>query len=354
MKAIRVLLTGVGAPGAPGIIKCIRKNGERVIKIIGVDMNASAGGKSLVDTFYTVPSADDEKFINRIKEICVQEKVDVIIPIVTKELLKFSRFKKEFERMTIKIGVMDEEILEIANNKAKLLTTLRDNNVATAKFRVAKNIQEFSDAIDELGFPEKAVVIKPAEGNGSRGVRIIDPSKSKFDIFFNEKPNSMYINYGELLEILSERNNIPEMIVMEYLPGKEYSVDVLADKGKVLQVMSRFNNYMVSSIALECTVERNEKLANLVSRITEILNLDGNFGFDVKYNTVEEPMVMEINPRLTAGIVAYAPAGINFPYLGIKKLLDEEISISEVQDGVKMKRRWEEIFYDSNDEIIKW
>ena len=43
LRPITVLLTGCGAPGVPGIIKCLRKNGERDIRIVGVDMNENAG-----------------------------------------------------------------------------------------------------------------------------------------------------------------------------------------------------------------------------------------------------------------------------------------------------------------------
>ena len=38
-NTVTVLMTGAGAPGAPGIIRCLRKNGERSIRIVGVDMN---------------------------------------------------------------------------------------------------------------------------------------------------------------------------------------------------------------------------------------------------------------------------------------------------------------------------
>ena len=37
MRDITVLMTGCGAPGAPGIIKGFRNNGERSIRLIGVD-----------------------------------------------------------------------------------------------------------------------------------------------------------------------------------------------------------------------------------------------------------------------------------------------------------------------------
>ena len=44
-NTVTVLMTGAGAPGAPGIIRCLRKNGERSIRIVGVDMNENAAGR---------------------------------------------------------------------------------------------------------------------------------------------------------------------------------------------------------------------------------------------------------------------------------------------------------------------
>ena len=38
LNDITVLMTGAGAPGAPGILRCYKNNGERNIRIIGVDI----------------------------------------------------------------------------------------------------------------------------------------------------------------------------------------------------------------------------------------------------------------------------------------------------------------------------
>ena len=94
-----------------------------------------------------------------------------------------------------------------------------------------------------LGWPEKGVCVKAAVGNGSRGVRLLDAKKSRYDLFFNEKPNSMYISYEELIRTLSERETIPEMLVMELLPGTEYSADFLCDHGKTLYCVCRRGEY---------------------------------------------------------------------------------------------------------------
>ena len=49
------------------------------------------------------------------------------------------------------------------------------------------------------------------------GIRMLNANISRFDLFFEQKPNSMFISYEELIRTLSERETMPEMLVMEYL-----------------------------------------------------------------------------------------------------------------------------------------
>lgn len=103
MKECTVLMTGCGAPGAPGIIRCLRKNGERDIRIVAVDRNENAGARDLVDAFYSVPSAEKEDFLPAVLDICRRESVQIVIPIVTRELMKFARARAEFEALGAKV-----------------------------------------------------------------------------------------------------------------------------------------------------------------------------------------------------------------------------------------------------------
>ena len=117
MKHLTVLITGAGAPGAPGIIKSLSLVRERKIKIIGVDMDKNAVGFAMVDKHYLVPNSENKNFIKEVLRIAKKEKVDVIIPLVTKELLKFAKNKSKFEKFGIKISISEPKGLEIDNNK---------------------------------------------------------------------------------------------------------------------------------------------------------------------------------------------------------------------------------------------
>ena len=52
MKPITVLLSASGSQFAPGIIKCLKMNGEREIKVVGVDMSGDPTNKYFVDINY--------------------------------------------------------------------------------------------------------------------------------------------------------------------------------------------------------------------------------------------------------------------------------------------------------------
>lgn len=353
MKELKILMTGAGAPGYPSILNCIRNNGEREIYVVGVDMNPFATCRTMVDRFYVVPKASEPNFLDEIYRICQAEKIDIVLPCVTRELELFAVQKERFAVIGTKIAVMDYEPLHVANNKGLLLRTVKEAGLPTPKFQVVHTVQELKDAIEELGYPEEAVVVKPTFGNGSRGTRILDTSISRYELFFQQKPNSMYISYEELLTILDERDEIPEMMVMEYLPGKDYSVDILADHGKALYYSCR-RGRAVSSIFVGSVVELNEDAIELCKEITGLLNLDGVMGFDTKENRDGQPRLMEINPRLPAGIVNSVAAGINFPYLLLKKTMGEKLPDCKVTEGVMMQLRNHEVLFHEDGTEMDW
>ena len=78
--------------------------------------------------------------------------------------------------------------------------------------------------------------------------------------------------------------------------------------------------------------------------MVEKLKLDGNADLDFKYDKDGRPVLMEINPRLAATMRIFKEGGMNLPYLRIKQLLGEALPDCRIRTGVKMKRRYEEMF----------
>ncbi len=346
---INLLLTGAGAPGMPGILKCIRASGDDSFVLIGADMNPNAACKHEFEKFYTIPPASDDSFIPELLKICSENHIDLLISCITRELFKLSQAKKEFEKIGTIVGVMDYEQLKIANNKGALLSKLKEHNIDTPEFYIAQTWKDIEKYAEKLGYPDNGFCVKGVVGNGSRAVKLVKSYRELADVFFDDKPNNIFCSYSELKNILTVAEPWPcSMMVMEALPGMECAVDLFAKDGKVISMVCRRAPVVVSSNPMQCVIEQNPYIENLCKTIVEKLNLSGNIGFDFKEDSNGIPKILEINPRFTCGIVACFAAGINFPYLGIMSYLGHDVEIPPIKYGVKMVRRLEELFFDEN------
>lgn len=346
-RDLKVIVTAVGAPGAPGIIKSLRINGERQIRIIGTDMNPEAVGLSMADESYVVPSGTSKEFIPTMLKIAEKEKADAILPLSTYELLPLSENRRRFEDIKTKVLVSDTQQLRIANDKAKLLQFLKSEGIPTPEFRIAKNLKEFTEAVHKLGYPDKEICFKPAVSKGSRGFRILKEDTDELDMLINYKPEQagFYSTLERTVSILEKADPFPELVVMEYLPGREYSVDVLAHKGKSLATIPRLREVIKLGICFIGKIENNPTVKKMAEDIVAALELDYNINLQLKYSADDTPKILEINPRVSGTIVMCTAAGVNLPYLAIKLALGEKIPKIKPKYGTKMIRYWEEVYY---------
>ena len=346
MKSVKVLKTASGSPSAPGGYLSLKCNGEREIIIVGTDTKDEPTIRQYVDIFYKVPAVTDPQYVDALLEICKKEKVDIVVPGISAELPLLEARRQEFEAVGTKVSVTDREGLLIANDKIKLYEFMKGHGLDVPQFEKANNVEELLLACEKLGYPNKAVCIKMKDGSGSRGVRIINPRQSRYDIFVGEKPNSFYTTLDDMVSMFKEAGKMPELMVMEFLPGMEYSVDVLANHGKIDYMIGRESNVILASIPQEATLAPNEEAYRISEQVISALKLDGNLDLDFKFDENGHPKLMEINPRTAATMSIFAAGGVNLSYLRIKQLLGEPLPKLNVKYGVKMKRRYAEFFCD--------
>lgn len=341
---LRVLMTGGGAPGAAGILKCLQQHPD--IEIVVADANPEAVGRYLNPTFEVIPKATDATFITAIEQLCQKHHIQVIVPLVTRELFPFSENKKAFATKGIKVLVSDYEQLNIANDKGKLYQLLHDNGILTPQFKTATTIKELEDAVRQLGYPNKVVCFKPCVSNGSRGFRIIDENKDEFDLLFNHKPTAEYITLEKAISILKQKP-FPSLLVSEFLPDEEYSIDCLAQNGKCLLAIPRLRRKMLQGISVAGLIEQHQEIINYCKAIVECCNLHGNIGVQVKRGEDGVFKILEINPRVQGTTVALLGANINLPLLAVQMEMGETINPNEINIkwGTQFTRHWTEVFH---------
>lgn len=343
-RDLTVLVSACGAQFMPGLADCLKQNGERNIRIIGTDMDIDKTVLQMVDKLYQVPRATDSFYVDRLLEICSKEKVDVIMPFMSAELIPLIDRKGEFEEIGVKVSVSDKYSVEITNNKYRFYAFLKEQGLPVPKFARVAKADDLVPACEACGYPNNAVCVKATELSGSRGIRIIKPGVSKYDLLFGEKPNSFFTTMEELQATLMEKETMPEMMAMEYLPGEEGSVDLLAENGKILYMAYRESNVNLHSIPQVSTLAENREAYEIAEKVICALGLTGNADLDFKNDAEGHPVLMEINPRIAATMKIFKEGGLNLPYLRIKQLLGEELPEVKVNYGIKMKRRFLEMF----------
>ncbi len=349
-SSITVLLTGAGAPGAPGVIRSLRHVRDRKIHIVGADMNPAAAARSMVDNFHVIPPAREQDFIEAVKTVCRVYRVDVVLPLVTAELAKFAAHAAEFRQTGTVVSVSGSDSLYETLHKGRLFSTLQAAGITVPHHRVARTGADLLRALGELGYPRQTVCFKPVIGDGGRGFRVIDPSINQLRSLFEEKPDSPHVSYDEVARLLEGVNDIPETLAMEYLPGAEYSVDLLADRGRVWIAIPRLREKTVGGITTRGSTREDTDVVQYAARTVGQLGLHGNVGVQVRRNRAGEVRIIEVNPRIQGTIVHCTAAGVNLPYLAVKLALGIEPVPEElyIRWNVHMQRRWEEVYRDGD------
>ena len=340
MNDLRVIVTACGAPGGPGIIRSLRQVTERKIRVIGVDANPLASGLILADEGHVVPVAASDAYIDAMAELARMLRADAILPLSDTELLPLSQNLDRFP--ATKVVVNRPSALEIALDKQRSYAFLA-GRVAIPAHRAVRTYPDFVDAVRELGYPDVPVCFKPSVSKGQRGFRVLREDLDLSRLLLETKPDSTITTLDLVAPILSQGFD-RELLVSEYLPGIEYSVDSLVAGGETLAMVPRARSQTRSGISSVGVVEKDDAVMGAAAEINRAFEFDYNINVQLKYGADGVPKLVEINPRVSGTICLSVEAGPNLPYMAIKQALGEPFAIPPVEWGVTMVRYWSEAY----------
>ena len=116
MKDLTVLISASGSPSIPGIIACFKNNGERKIRVVGVDMSDEPSARYMVDAFYQVPAATHPDYCNILLDICKKEHVDIYFPGVSAEVSALVKRWDDFKRIGVTLSVSNSNSVDVARH----------------------------------------------------------------------------------------------------------------------------------------------------------------------------------------------------------------------------------------------
>lgn len=320
---MRVLVTGAGGAAAISFMRAVKEEG---MELHAADMNPHAAGLYLVPPALRLclPGGQEPSFVRRLLTECIERRIDILVPTVDAELLALARARHLFANRGIRLLLASEETLECLD-KWTLLHLCR-NWVALPR----------TELLDDSLLPTSwtyPVVVKPRIGNGSRGVKLVESAE-------------------ELGRIQTAQE---ELIVQEYLPGQEYSVDVLADRdGIVHAVVPRERLKVDSGVAVASRTVLDGELMAAATRVAQAIGLQYVANVQFKRRANGTPALLEVNPRFPATMPLTVEAGINMPRLSLRLVQGLPIPANTgMFRETAVVRHLKEVFVDVSD-LARW
>ena len=314
-KKYKVLILPAGSGMAVAAIKSLKKDSS--IETVSADSNRLAPGLYLSDKSFVVPRFDDSDFFDSLKKIIVDESIDLVIPALDTVLLSFSEKNSFFESLGTKLMSCSPETIRITRDKWLTYNKLRTKVPFPSSFVNKKHIN--------IGFP---LFIKPRAGSGSINTFKCE-NELELDFFLNKFDN---------------------MIIQEFLPGKEFTVDCLCDlNGKFLCCMSRERLEIKAGISVKGKIVKSDTLELLAKNIASSMEFKGPFFFQVKEDINRNPKILEINARISGSMSLSSFSIGNIYSLAIRSFLGEKITIPEIKPNVFLIRYFEDMFFEEKD-----
>jgi phosphoribosylglycinamide formyltransferase 2 len=270
----KIMLLGSGELGKEVIISAQRLGCE----VIAVDRYINAPGMQVADKYSVINMLDEDE----LKSCINKYKPDIIVPEI------------EAIRTEVLLEVEKKGITVIPTARAANLTMNRDRirdlaksiGLPTAKFLYAENIEEFTKAINKIGFPCVVKPVMSSSGKGQSTVKSLDE-----------------INEAWNFAISGSRGDRVRVIIEEFIRF-DYEITLLTVKQKngptifcpPIGHYQERGDYQYSWQPQEMKTEEIIKAQEIAKKITDELGGMGIFGVEyiIRNNDV---IFSELSPR---------------------------------------------------------
>ena len=313
-----VLVPGASAPAAINTIKSL-KMVNYPVKIISSDTNPISAGFYLSDAHEVLPEVENQSYTTRLFEMISKHNIGILMPSSGYDIYNFSRNKGNLLDRGAVAVVSDEDVMEKCRDKMETFTFLS---------------QKFASpytTVDPNKIIEFPLIAKPRFGKGSKGVVKID-------------------NDDDLKYVQSKNDNL---IFQEYLPGTEYTIDVLSDlEGEPIIAVPRIRLQTKAGISTIGKIVKDDSISETCKSIAKYLKIIGPCCIQMKETKDGILKVVEVNPRLGGGTIFTALAGANFPSMILDMVKGKKVEPPVISE-ITVVRYFEEIVVE-NGKVMKY
>lgn len=325
-EAVNVLFTSVGR--RVELVRAWRRAYEALGlggNIIGLDIDPLAPALQEVDCPYLVPRLNEPEYVPALVEICRQEQVDLVFPLIDPDIPVLARQRPAIEATGARVAVVAPESAALAADKWATTAFFRRLGLATPGSWLPGQVDGTSAA-----FP---LFIKPRQGSAAKNtVRVENPQELAF---FLER--------------------VPQPMIQAYLPGPEITNDVICDlEGEVLAVVSRQRiEVRWGEVAKGVTVYE-PAITDACVKIARALPAAGPITVQCLMEA-GVPHFTEINARLGGGVPLGIAAGVDSPKWLLARAAGIEVPIPPLgsyQTGLHLTR-FDDSFFLTEAEIAE-
>ena len=312
-EPLTILVTAVGAPGSAALLRSLKENGERPIRLVGTDLRQENVGRFHCDAFHTVPSGADPAFGPAILELAKREGASVVLPQASFDLEGLAELRTEFEAAGITLICSSPCAVRAADSKHTTLELCEKRGVSAPAFRVAQGGAAVAAAARELGYPNNDVCMKPVVAAGSRGFHVISANVDARQQLLHERPGAMPLRLEDVERIIGD--DTTELLVMELVTGLERTVDGYAENGRIVLGHAKTREAIRAGLAMRFETLDAPELMQVAETLVAGFGLDGFFNLQLIGDAV-----LEMNPRIST--IVYQD-DFNLAWLGIRRALGD-------------------------------
>lgn len=283
------------------------------LKTVGFDVRADAPAAGLADTFFPISSSNPGAVLTALQASRIRP--SGVITIGSDVSMAVSTVQSH-----LGLPGHSVDVAKRFTDKLEMKSAFVKHGVPTPKYLVLQD-DDVSPVLKEF---ETAVVVKPADGRGARGVQLVNLSEES--------------NLEEAICVARDMSSKREVIIEEYVFGPQYSTEGIFLDGRYYNVITSERNYARlgefgthfiedgGQISSHDDPAFHDEVSNLVAWGASALG--GQVG-TVKGDLVRGPdgtlQIIELAGRLSGGWLASdqipASRGVPFLELAIKSAL---------------------------------
>lgn len=287
--------------------------------VIVTDVSPYSPAVHAANRAYRVPLSTDPSYLDAILEICLGERVSLVVPTIDDELVIFGDGLARFRAHGIQVAVSPPQTSALCEDKFALCAFLRTRGIAAAESWLPGALPEAAQ------FP---LFIKPRRGRGSVGAYAVRTPR-ELDFF---------VDY------------VADAVVQTYLDGPEFTIDMLCDfSGQPLSIVPRRRDVIRAGVTDRGRTVNAPALIGVAKACAATLQFAG--AVNIQCRLVNgRPIVFEINPRFSGGIPLTIHAGADLPRMLVDLVAGVRVApaIGRFRDDVWMSSYETSVFLDGS------